>query len=283
MAKNIPALLLEGVENGTLATCVKLTTTNGDVKAFTNHDIELVVDAVTYKPTPGLERITMNLRDNAEVSNQEFAGGWVVDLNEQDMFAGVYDEATIEVFKVDWSNVVAGKIIVEIGTIGMVQWSDQGFRADSQSQMRKAAALLGVIVTAKCRHQLFAPNSSTSIGGCQVNSAGFTDNGSVATITVQNLELTAAIVGTKADQYYSNGILTFTSGFNNGLSFEVKTATTSGNVITLFLPTPYLISVSDTFTVNAGCDKNIETCRDKFNNHTNFGGFPHITGEQNFK
>ena len=32
------------------------------------------------------------------------------------------------------------------------------------------------------------------------------------------------------------------------------------------------------FTVTAGCDKSFETCRDRFGNVVNFGGFPHMPG-----
>ena len=33
-----------------------------------------------------------------------------------------------------------------------------------------------------------------------------------------------------------------------------------------------------TFTVTAGCDKTYPTCRDRFANVVNFGGFPHMPG-----
>ena len=38
------------------------------------------------------------------------------------------------------------------------------------------------------------------------------------------------------------------------------------------------IMVGDTFTVTAGCDKTLATCRDRFANVDNFRGFPHIPG-----
>jgi uncharacterized phage protein (TIGR02218 family) len=34
----------------------------------------------------------------------------------------------------------------------------------------------------------------------------------------------------------------------------------------------------DTFTVAAGCDKQLATCRTKFSNTVNFRGFPHMPG-----
>jgi uncharacterized phage protein (TIGR02218 family) len=38
------------------------------------------------------------------------------------------------------------------------------------------------------------------------------------------------------------------------------------------------IAVGDTFTITADCDKGFATCRDRFANAVNFGGFPHMPG-----
>jgi uncharacterized phage protein (TIGR02218 family) len=36
--------------------------------------------------------------------------------------------------------------------------------------------------------------------------------------------------------------------------------------------------VGDGFTVTAGCDKSVKTCKAKFDNEVNFRGFPHVPG-----
>ncbi|MEM6496284.1 MAG: phage BR0599 family protein, partial [Pseudomonadota bacterium] len=38
------------------------------------------------------------------------------------------------------------------------------------------------------------------------------------------------------------------------------------------------VVVGDAVTITAGCDKVLETCRDKFSNVANYRGFPHIPG-----
>ena len=72
------------------------------------------------------------------------------------------------------------------------------------------------------------------------------------------------------------GLLTWTAGANTGLAMEVKAA--SAGAITLALPMPYDIAAGDSYSVTAGCDKNLSTCRDSFANTVNFRGFPHIPG-----
>ena len=41
---------------------------------------------------------------------------------------------------------------------------------------------------------------------------------------------------------------------------------------------PEPVAAGDSFTVTAGCDKQFQTCHDRFNNVVNFRGFPHIPG-----
>lgn len=82
----------------------------------------------------------------------------------------------------------------------------------------------------------------------------------------------------QVDGYFNDGFVTWTSGANEGRSTPVKTWVASGATFTFWLPTPYPIQVGDTYTAVAGCDKELTTCRDKFGNVINFGGFPTIPG-----
>jgi len=76
--------------------------------------------------------------------------------------------------------------------------------------------------------------------------------------------------------YFDYGTVTFTSGLNAGLSCEIK-AYVPGQV-TLALPMPYAIAAADTYTIVAGCDKSLTTCRDVFANVVAFRGEPYLPG-----
>lgn len=88
---------------------------------------------------------------------------------------------------------------------------------------------------------------------------------------------------TEANDWYRYGILTWTSGDNNGLSVDVKQSTSSG-VITLKFSMPYTIAVGDDFTITVGCNHLLKADGDEwgstytgdciavFNNATNFRG-----------
>jgi uncharacterized phage protein (TIGR02218 family) len=72
--------------------------------------------------------------------------------------------------------------------------------------------------------------------------------------------------------------LTWTSGNNNGFSIEVKKFNFQTEVFTLFLSMPYDIQVGDNYSVTYGCDKSLDTCKDRFNNVVNFRGEPYLPG-----
>jgi hypothetical protein len=76
--------------------------------------------------------------------------------------------------------------------------------------------------------------------------------------------------------YFDFGLLTFTSGANTGLSGEVRNY--APGVWTLELPFPYTINVGDAYSMRAGCDKSLGTCKAKFSNVVNFRGEPYLPG-----
>jgi hypothetical protein len=86
---------------------------------------------------------------------------------------------------------------------------------------------------------------------------------------------TATLLGDDSG-YFDFGVLTFTSGANDGLSMEVRQYTEGQ--ITLALPMPYECQIGDTYSLIAGCDKTMRACGDKFSNVVNFRGFPHVPG-----
>lgn len=68
------------------------------------------------------------------------------------------------------------------------------------------------------------------------------------------------------------GKITFTSGANTGFSRTIRDYT-SGSQIRVINPFPNAPVSGDTFTVNAGCDKQVSTCIAVFANEPNFRGF----------
>jgi hypothetical protein len=76
--------------------------------------------------------------------------------------------------------------------------------------------------------------------------------------------------------YFDNGVMTFTSGANAGISMEVQSYVPGQ--WTLLLPLPYTAAIGDEYTMHAGCDYSLATCRDRFDNIVNMRAEPYLPG-----
>lgn len=282
--RTIPAPLLTELESGSprIARLIKLTCEDGTIIAVTDHDKSLVVDGTTHVPAPGLETPKLISTGNAEVSTQNLRNAFAIEVPDSDLEAGKFDNATVEVAWCSWADPSAGKVVTFSGKIGDIKWSEEGFEVELVSYMRALERNLGQTYTASCRHELYGSGGPGFVGKCGVDPTTFTKTGTVTSIAVSKWRFSCSgAASTQADDYFAFGVLTWTTGNNAGLSCTVKKNT--GAALDLVLPTAFAIQVGDTFSVKAGCDKTLETCRTKFNNVANFGGFPHINTDVTFR
>jgi uncharacterized phage protein (TIGR02218 family) len=117
-----------------------------------------------------------------------------------------------------------------------------------------------------CRWTLFD-------AGCALTRATFAVNGAVVAVTT-NGNFTTNLA--QAQDYFTLGMLTWTSGANVGFSRAIRQYTGTGGRIMLLAPMPFTVAPGDAFTAYPGCDKQLSTCINKFNNKVNFGGQPFI-------
>lgn len=80
------------------------------------------------------------------------------------------------------------------------------------------------------------------------------------------------------DNWFSGGVVVFNDGPNHDRAFEVKSWVNSGGVVNLFLPTGFEITVGEVGHIYPGCDKRLETCRDRFANLLNMRAEPYLPG-----
>ena len=115
--------------------------------------------------------------------------------------------------------------------------------------------------------------------GVDLDNPAFRGTGTVVAASSPRLFTASGLAAFAAD-WFTRGLVTFTSGANAGRAQEVKRHTLAGSAATIELwqPMAHAIAPGDTFTVTAGCDKQLATCRAKFANAVNFRGFPHMPG-----
>lgn len=123
------------------------------------------------------------------------------------------------------------------------------------------------VIQASCRHTLYDPN-------CTLNKASFASFNSVTTgSTTQSINTLTALP--HAAPYYSQGFIIFTSGQNAGLTYSIKAQFSTSNIL-LSSKTLLPLTIGDTFTIYAGCDKTTATCQSRFSNLIHFGGQPFV-------
>lgn len=116
-------------------------------------------------------------------------------------------------------------------------------------------------------------NDNTVVWTCEL---AWTQQGTVTGVGADTKQVFTDAGKAEADDYYKYGKLTWLTGDNAGFSMEVK-AFASGQ-FTLFEGMYYAISIGDTYSVYAGCNKAMSTCITKFDNILNFRGEPYLPG-----
>ena len=104
----VPPAIQATLDTGatTLCTCWKVTLGAGTVLGFSNHDRGLSFDGVSYEPNSGFTPSEVELAIGLSISTQEVEG--LLDsskISADDVRAGLWDDAVVEVYLVDWSNV----------------------------------------------------------------------------------------------------------------------------------------------------------------------------------
>lgn len=253
----------------TIATCWKATLDNGTVLGFTDHDRPLEVDGVVYISTAGYTASDVGTKNNLDVDDLEITGLLIgPSITEADLRAGLWDNAQIEIFQVNWADLSMGIMKMRVGWLGVVNQGRGIFKAELLGLMWRLQSTLVESTSAACRADLGDARCGVDLDALAVS--GVVDGFSTTTLTLDDATRTEGV------NEFAGGTVTFTSGANDGLTFEVKSSAVGD--FTLQLPPPYTVAPGDTYSIEPGCDKARETCRDRYSNIVNFRGEPFLSG-----
>ncbi|HAC59370.1 MAG TPA: beta tubulin, partial [Rhodobiaceae bacterium] len=130
--KNLSPEFAAHVASGTttLAWCWKLTRRDGATLGFTEHDRDLAFGGVTYEAAGGFTASALESTGGLNVDNLDVTGALSsARLDEGDLAAGLYDNAEIEIWRVNWQD-VSGRVLMRKGNLGEVSRSGAGFTAE---------------------------------------------------------------------------------------------------------------------------------------------------------
>jgi uncharacterized phage protein (TIGR02218 family) len=247
---------------------------DGVVFGFTDHDGDLVFAGVTFRADTGLSARALMQTTGLSVDNSEAVGALSdAAVTEVDLAAGRFDGAEVVAWLVNWADVTE-RVMLFRGTFGEVVRSAGSFRAElrgltevlntpqGRAYQKGCGAVLG---DARCRFDVSQPGYTVSRVVERVDG-----------VTFGWRSFSGA-----DDRWFDRGRLVVVTGLAAGLSAMVKNdrQVGAGRVVELWQALGITPAIGDTVRLVAGCDRRAETCGTKFNNFSNFRGFPHIPGE----
>jgi len=264
---------LEGAAT-TVCHCWRLTRRDGAVKGFTDHDRALVVAGTAFRPLTGFSASEARDTLGLAVDTVDVEGALSSDeIDEDDIAAGLYDDATVETLLVNW-NEPSQFAMLRSATIGKITRRDNAFVAELKSRSHALDQIGGRLVARKCDAELGDGRCRFALG-----QAGFSGMGTVLAAPAAESLRVAGLDGF-ATGWFALGRIEWTGG---ALAGRVSTVTghvkgAGGVDLTLRPAEGAAPGPGDTFVIRAGCNKAFATCKEKFSNAINFQGFPHLPG-----
>jgi uncharacterized phage protein (TIGR02218 family) len=252
----------------TIVTCWKVSRIDNVIMGFTDHTSDLIIDNITYKAAAGFSPSSIESSSRFAVDNIDILG--ILDssfITESDILSGSYDYAEVEVFQVNYNDLLQGKVVELRGWIGEVSIKGNQFVAEVRSITQKLQQNIGELYSPTCRAVLGDTR-------CKLDLMNYTLTSTVTNVT--NRQTFTANEAINERGYFAQGEVEWLTGGNVGRRMEIKEFAKAQ--FTLSLPMMNDIRAGDKFKAIAGCDKAFSTCCNKFKNAINFRGEPYIPG-----
>ena len=240
-----------------------------DLYNYTSAEDEIVIGAVTYRPL-AISRSAITL--GAEVNSSAVTVTMPASSAPANLFRETVPNqaTTLSIRRRHRTDVNNELVLIFKGIVRSVGYIQSGYVAE----LAVTPLTYGISRQAPrftyqglCNHILYDT-------GCRALQGSYTVTGNVtavsgSTLTVQGLD-------SQADGYYTGGFVQV--GTNE---FRLIISHTGNNIDLLF---PLNSTVLNTnISVIAGCDHTIQTCKNKFNNVANYGGFAFVPQKDIFR
>ena len=245
----------------TLATCFKITLSNGQQMGFTSCDTDLHIGGLVYQADAGCTPSAIVSQQNLAADNLEIKGMISSDLiTEEDLLSGKYDQAEILVFLVNYQDLSAGELILHRGWLAEITLQGAAFCAEIRGISDK---------TNNCITKLYSEGCRASFGDncCSLDLAKYQHKAVIAEIiSDRQLRLSESPIG-----FFNYGQLKYTNGV-----LAIKHC--HQTQVTLLQSQTHLLHLGEQVLLTAGCDKKFTTCCEIYHNAINFRGETHLPG-----
>ena len=298
------ALSLIGGKQLRLATCWEITRADGTQLRFTDHNGSLTHGGDVYNPTDGISSSAHERRDDVRGGNVDTVG-LISDsrITTDDLRSGLYRKAVINEYIIDWRYPFLDPIQHNVWYLLDTKFNGDTWEGSVNSLTYLLAQNIGDSFTRSCRNNL-GDGSGAGTGYCTwdievdgaldavTNHEGGRFTGPIVdsvtdrrtfTLDTTALGATNQFSGAKTPaDFFDFGILTWTSGANSGMTFDVLDSQVNADPlmqdIKLFLSMPYDAVAGDACKIYVGCDRIFGTCGTKFDLVADYQGFPYMPG-----
>jgi len=268
-------------ELSTLATCWRVTRTDGDEFFFTDHDVDIVYGGDTYESTSGMIPTSLVQNKDLSVDNMEVVAFLDSDqISEADIIAKLFDYASVDIFRINYEDTTMGVMYnAKEWTLGEVEIRDNAFQTEIRSRSQHLQQQLCETYGPECRAELGDARCTVDLDD---SAETYLYDGTVTSVSDDRLVFVDAnIPSSITTDVFTHGKLVWTGPSaceNITFEMEVKSFDVTTGTFTLFEAMPYAIETGDEFTAYWGCNKSIDACINTFDNVNNFRGEPHVPG-----
>lgn len=153
-----------------LCTCWTITRVDGTVLRFTDSDEDVTQDGDTYQSIGAYKRTAIESTATLSVDNLEIVGAATdLALPEEELRAGLFDNAQVTIFMTSWLDSVKGKLRLRRGFFGEVQTlPNNTFQVELRGIMQRLAYNYTDIFSSSCLYDLGQPECGIIIKGADL-------------------------------------------------------------------------------------------------------------------
>ncbi|WP_407822144.1 DUF2163 domain-containing protein [Sphingomonas arvum] len=253
---------LEG-ELTALSFCWTVERRDGAGIALTSHDRDVRIGGTLCLTTPGLMPNAVQDGSLDQPLAELVCSLDSAALSASDLQCGRWDGARATLIAADWQTETA---FVELcrGEIGEVDVEGDQFTVDFQGPSRHLSRSVCPATSPDCRAALGDKACRVDLADRSVRAKVVSADGATLTLDRE--------LGAK----FTLGDLRWMSGLNCALQTQVVHV--GGAAVQLRQTPSRRVAIGDVVKLTEGCDKRLQTCRDRFANVVNFRGEPHLPG-----
>lgn len=275
--RQVSAQLIAAINAGSTKLCHIYTFERKDATTFrfTDLDHDLIIGGFFW-----LANHSVNISNVSSAANDGIQSADLKvlfedsNISEIDLVRHKWDGAEVEIAICDYTHPEWGRIILLTGKLGSIEITNKRYgNIEVRGMLSRSDQRIGEYYSAMCRADL-------GDARCKVILADFTYTGTV-TLPINSTKFNCSLSEAVAAGHLSFGVLSWTSGQNDLMSMEVLSQgpTGGGEQIIMALSMPYAVTIGDTFSIVAGCDKLRPTCITKFDNIENMRAEPFVPGD----